>query len=54
MSSFKVEKYFYGHRNRVIHFSVSGDEKFFVSGSSDSTMRFWQLSDESSDEVNVR
>jgi cell division cycle 20-like protein 1 (cofactor of APC complex) len=42
-SSLKVESLFYGHKNRVIHFAVSQDEKYFVSGSSDSALNFWKI-----------
>lgn len=48
LSNFQVEKQFVGHKNRVIHFSVEDDERFFVSGSSDSTIRFWSIDYEES------
>ncbi|ADM11286.1 WD40 domain-containing protein [Encephalitozoon intestinalis ATCC 50506] len=54
MSSFKVERYFLGHKNRVIHFSCSDDEKYFVSGSSDSNINFWELDGERDDEIKIR
>lgn len=54
MSSFKVERYFLGHKNRVIHFSCSDDEKYFVSGSSDSNINFWELDGEKDDEIKIR
>ncbi|TBU09984.1 WD40 domain-containing protein [Hamiltosporidium magnivora] len=38
----RVKKIFYGHKNRVIHFSVSKDEKYFVTGSSDNILTFWK------------
>lgn len=54
MSSFKIERYFLGHKNRVIHFSCSGDERYFVSGSSDSSINFWELDCERDDEIKIR
>lgn len=54
MSSFKIEKYFFGHKNRVIHFSCSNDENYFVSGSSDSNINFWELDGERDDEIKIR
>ncbi|CAD26295.1 similarity to CDC20 (WD-repeat protein) [Encephalitozoon cuniculi GB-M1] len=54
MSSFKIERYFLGHKNRVIHFSCSDDEKYFVSGSSDSNINFWELDGERDDEIKIR
>lgn len=54
MSSFKIERYFLGHKNRVIHFSCSDDERFFVSGSSDSNINFWELDGERDDEIKIR
>lgn len=54
MPSLKIEKYFLGHKNRVIHFSCSNDEKYFVSGSSDTDINFWELDGERDDEIKIR
>ncbi|KAH9411852.1 hypothetical protein HK407_03g06040 [Ordospora pajunii] len=52
--SFKIEKYFVGHKNRVIHFSCSSNEKYFASGSCDSNINFWELGNEKDDEIKIR
>lgn len=54
ISSFKIERHFLGHKSRVIHFSCSEDERYFVSGSSDSTINFWELDGERDDEIKIR
>jgi cell division cycle 20-like protein 1, cofactor of APC complex len=54
MPSFKVEKYYFGHKNRVIHFSCSEDERYFVTGSSDCNINFWELEGERDDEIKIR
>lgn len=51
---FKPEKCYRGHKNRVIHFSVDESERFFVSGSSDSTIRFWSIDSPQSDVIAIR
>ncbi|EOB12389.1 APC/C activator protein CDH1 [Nosema bombycis CQ1] len=43
--NFKFQKQFLGHKNRVIHFSVSPDEKYFVTGSADCSIKFWEIED---------
>lgn len=43
LSDLRVEKRFVAHRNRVIHLAVNDDQRFFASGSSDATIRFWSL-----------
>lgn len=52
LSNFKTTRCYRAHKNRVIHFAVDDTETFFVSGSSDSTIRFWQVSSRT-DEVDV-
>lgn len=52
--NFKCQKQFLGHRNRVIHFSVSQDERFFVTGSSDCSIKFWELRNEMFNELKIR
>lgn len=36
-------KVFEGHKNRVIHFGVSDDEEYFVTGSGDETLCVWRV-----------
>ncbi|WUR03627.1 APC/C activator protein (CDH1) [Vairimorpha necatrix] len=51
---FQCTRQFLGHRNRVIHFSVSEDEKYFVTGSSDCNIRFWEIYGETRKELEIR
>ena len=46
LKHFVPQRCFRGHKNRVIHFAVDEAEQFFVSGSSDSTIRFWPVEGE--------
>ncbi|KAG0438824.1 Protein FIZZY-RELATED 2 [Dictyocoela muelleri] len=43
-----------GHRNRVVHFAVSCDERHFVTGSSDNLLCFWQMSEKTDEDLNIR
>ncbi|KAF7683236.1 Fizzy-related like protein [Astathelohania contejeani] len=45
-SSLRPRVSFQSHRNRVIHFAVSEDEKYFVTGSSDNILNFWEIKNE--------
>lgn len=55
LKNFKLEKKFTGHKNRVIHFAVSDDQKFFVSGSGDSSIKIWEIdSNNRSNEIQIR
>jgi len=46
LKDFRVERTYRGHKNRVIHFAVDEEEKYFVSGSGDSTIRIWEIDPE--------
>lgn len=52
--NFKFQKQFLGHKNRVIHFSVSPDQKYFVTGSSDCSIKFWEIKEGQSQELKIR
>ncbi|KAF9761310.1 WD repeat-containing protein srw1 [Nosema granulosis] len=52
--NFKFQKQYLGHKNRVIHFSVSPDQKYFVTGSSDCSIKFWEIKDGESSELKIR
>lgn len=52
--NFKFQKQFLGHKNRVIHFSVSPDQKYFVTGSSDCSIKFWEIKEGQSHELKIR
>ncbi|KAI5149945.1 cell division cycle 20-like protein 1, cofactor of APC complex [Enteropsectra breve] len=55
LKNFKTVKRFVGHKNRVIHFAVEETENYFVSGSGDSTMKFWEIGDASvNDDIRMR
>lgn len=54
LEGFRPVKVFTGHKNRVIHFAVDPFEKYFVSGSSDSKIRVWEIDDMSNNEIKFR
>lgn len=55
LNNFKVEKKYTGHKNRVIHFSVEKNERFFVSGSGDATIKIWEIDDiNQSSDIEIR
>lgn len=39
----KITKIYKFHRNRVVHFAISSDEKYFLTGSSDNNLCFWEF-----------
>lgn len=52
--NFKIKRCYKGHKNRVIYFSVEKEEKYFASGSSDSTIRIWNIeSKKNTDSLNI-
>lgn len=51
LDGFKTEKCYTGHKNRVLHLSIESQENFFVSGSSDSTIRIWSLKPEKKENI---
>ncbi|KAK6089303.1 hypothetical protein P3W45_001711 [Vairimorpha bombi] len=52
--TFNCHKQYLGHKNRVIHFSISKDEKYFVTGSSDCSIKFWEINGDSHSELEIR
>jgi WD40 repeat protein len=39
----KFDKCYTGHKNKVTSLAVSSDNKFFISGYTDSSIRLWDL-----------
>lgn len=40
-----------GHRARVVHFAMSGDEKYYVTGSAESVLNVWKMDGAENEEV---
>ena len=43
LEEFKPIKRYTGHKNRVIHFAVEEEERYFVSGSKDTEIKVWEI-----------
>ncbi|KAL6120789.1 hypothetical protein NUSPORA_02426 [Nucleospora cyclopteri] len=54
LRDFKVQKQYSGHKNRVIHFSVSEDERYFSTGSGDGTIKIWEIGGDLTEEIRMR
>ncbi|EEQ83064.1 hypothetical protein NCER_100153 [Vairimorpha ceranae BRL01] len=52
--NFNCNRQYLGHKNRVIHFSVSKDEKYFVTGSADCSIKFWEIYGDTHNEIEIR
>lgn len=42
------------HKSRVLHFAISGDEEYFVTGSGDTEIYFWKYGREHDFQINIR
>lgn len=55
LNDLNVERKYTGHKNRVIHFAVEDTQKFFVSGSGDSSIKIWEIEGKAVDnDVKIR
>ncbi|KAI5169135.1 cell division cycle 20-like protein 1, cofactor of APC complex [Pancytospora epiphaga] len=53
LADFRIVRRFVGHKNRVIHFAIDDEQQYFATGSSDSSIRIWNM-DPSEEAVDIK